>query len=328
MKKQNETKKQLSRRAFIGSSITAMAAFSVTSGSVLAGVKGSTSEVVTTKPNSVFNGVHIGVITYNLRGVDTSAEGMLSFLTQAGLSEVELMGVEATSYMSSSSGRGAGGRAGTPAPAAQLSEAEIQTLRAQRYVQLGKALDMRKMYNDAGVNIHFHKINFGQTEEDIDFNFQVAKALGCVGITLERSEEQVRRLAPYADKHKIWLVLHNHTNNYPQLDPDDPILQYGKYVGFNFDSGHYFAGSGGKSPIPIIEKYHNRIISIHLKDRTGEGGNLPWGQGKTPICEILKLIAKEKWPIYCDIELEYQYQNSDALTEIKKCVEYCRNCLS
>ena len=51
----------------------------------------------------------------------------------------------------------------------------------------------------------------------------------------------------------------------------------------NLDSGHYFAGTG-LSPVPVIEKLHDRIASIHLKDRTqstpgGRGANPPWGRG-------------------------------------------------
>ena len=33
-------------------------------------------------------------------------------------------------------------------------------------------------------------------------------------------------------------------------------MQIGDYIGFNFDIGHYVAGTNGKSPIPVIEKYH------------------------------------------------------------------------
>ena len=181
------------------------------------------------------------------------------------------------------------------------------------------------MYNDAGVNIHLHKIGFGQSDEEIDFNFQVAKALGCVGITTERSEALAKRLAPFADKHKIWVAFHNHTNNYPVMDKADPILSYGQYIGFNFDVGHYFAGTKGLSPIPVIEKYHDRILSLHLKDRTAEGGNLPWGQGKTPIKEILQLMKKEKLTFPADIELEYKIpQGSDSVAEVAKCLQYCK----
>lgn len=59
------------------------------------------------------------------------------------------------------------------------------------------------------------------------------------------------------------------------------------------------------------------------------GGNLPWGQGQTPIKEVLQLLKKEKWPIYADIELEYRVPpDSDSVKEVAKCVEYCREALA
>ena len=185
------------------------------------------------------------------------------------------------------------------------------------------------MYNDAGVNIHIHKFPFGPTDEDIDFNFEIAKALGCKAITTERNDQQVKRLAPFAEKHRVWVAFHNHTNNTPTIEDVDPLMRVGPYVGFNFDIGHYVAGTGGKSPIPVLEKYHQKIISLHLKDRTADGGNLPWGQGQTPIKEVLQLLKKEKWPIYADIELEYRIPaGSDAVKEVAKCVQYCKEALA
>ena len=50
---------------------------------------------------------------------------------------------------------------------------------AEREQQLAKCRELRKMYNDAGVNIHIHKMGFGQSDEEIEFSFLVAKALGC-----------------------------------------------------------------------------------------------------------------------------------------------------
>ena len=135
------------------------------------------------------------------------------------------------------------------------------------------------MYNDAGVNIHLEKLGFGRSDEEIDFNFQVAKALGCVA-SPPRSEQLAKKLAPFADKHKIWVAFHNHTNNYPMMEKTDPILSYGEYIGFNFDVGHYFAGTKGLSPIPVIEKYHDRILSLHLKDRTAKAGTCPGARGR------------------------------------------------
>ncbi len=309
------------RRAFLGSA-AALAACAIVPGRVLGGEAPLKAATASGKPNSVFNGVHIGCITYSYRGGINSAEDTLKALIQDGLSEVELMGGPIQSYAGLSGG-GARGRKEGPA------EQPAKPTDAQRQGQLAKCQELRKMYNDAGVNIHIHKIDFGQSDEEIDFNFQVAKALGCVGITAERSEALAKKLAPFANKHKIWVAFHNHTNNYPVMDKADPILAYGPYIGFNFDVGHYFAGTKGLSPIPVIEKYHDRIVSLHMKDRTADGGNLPWGQGKTPIKEILQLMRKEKWTFPADIELEYAIpQGSNSVAEVAKCVQYCKDALA
>ncbi|MBL9144422.1 MAG: hypothetical protein JNM99_12155 [Verrucomicrobiaceae bacterium] len=69
-----------------------------------------------------------------------------------------------------------------------------------------------------------------------------------------------------------------------------------------FDCSHNLAGSKGKSPIPVLEKYHACITNLHLKDRTADGGNLPRGQGQTPIKEVLQLMKKEKWTLPAEPE--------------------------
>lgn len=320
MTRQQRSERQLTRRGFMGGA-AALAACAILPGRGLGAQTPAGTDAPAGKPNSVFNGVRIGCITYSYRGSAASnAEQTLKALIQDGLSEVELMGGPIQAYAGLG---GRGGRKGDPAdPAAKSAD-------AQRQAQLAKCEELRKMYNDAGVNIHIHKIGFGQSDEEIELNFLVAKALGCVGITTERSEPLAKRLAPFADKHKIWVAFHNHTNNYPVMDKKDPILEYGQYIGFNFDVGHYFAGSKGLSPIPVIEKYHDRMVSLHLKDRTADGGNLPWGQGKTPLKEILQLMRKEKWTFPADIELEYKIpQGSDSVAEVAKCVQFCKEALA
>jgi sugar phosphate isomerase/epimerase len=321
---QNSIDPLTTRRTFLGGT-AALAACAIAPRNVLS--------ADAAKPNSVLNGVRIGCITYSYRGAVNTAEQTLECLLKDGLSETELMDGPIRSFagISGGAGRGRGGR-GAPGNDAQqpapppVSDADRAKLRES---QLAKCAQLRKMYNDAGVNIHIHKIPFGPTNDDIDFNFEIAKALGCKAITTERNDQQAKRLAPYAEKHKIWVAFHNHTNNMPKIEDLDPLTDVGEYIGFNFDIGHYVAGSKGKSPIPVIEKYHDKIISLHLKDRTADGGNLPWGKGQTPIKEVLQLLKKEQWPIYADIELEYQIPSgSDAVKEVAKCLQYCKESLA
>lgn len=276
------------------------------------------------KPNSTFQGVRVGCITYSYRGAANTAEETLASLLKDGLSETELMDGPIAAYTGIvfRKGRSVQGGAGQEPPI----DANRPKVREE---QLAKCEQLRKLYNDAGVNIHIHKCPFGQTDDELEFNFQIAKALGCKAITTERNDDLAKRLAPFAAKHKVWVAFHNHTNNIPTMDNIDPLMQIGDYIGFNLDIGHYVAGTKGQSPIPVIEKYHEKIISLHLKDRTADGGNLPWGQGQTPIKEVLQLLKKTQWPIYADIELEYKVPtDSDAVSEVAKCVEYCRAALA
>jgi sugar phosphate isomerase/epimerase len=326
-------RRMMSRRELLGSAAAAAAAFSIVPSHVLRGAAA--------KPNSVFDGVRIGVITYSYRGVETTAQGTLQAILKSGISEVELMSGPVDDYVGLGGGtRGGGPRGGKGknkgAPKAEREKGagrpSPEEQRQRRLaVPMAKYEALRKMYNDAGVNIHIVKYDRigaeNMTDEEIDNCFQAAKALGAIGITRELSDPIAKRLGPFADKHKIWIGFHNHT----QLTPttyDEGILTYGKYIGINFDVGHYLTGTG-QSPIPFIEKYHERIVSLHLKDRTKAGGNLPWGEGETPLKEILQLMRKSKWTFPADIELEYRIpEGSNAVAEVAKCVQYCKNALA
>ena len=80
---------ELSRRTFVGGA-AALAASAVMPGRAM----GASAD----KPNSCFNGVQIGVITYSYRSMPSSAEDLLKYLVECGLSSVELMGGPAEQY--------------------------------------------------------------------------------------------------------------------------------------------------------------------------------------------------------------------------------------
>jgi sugar phosphate isomerase/epimerase len=286
----------MSRRVFVGGT-AAVAASALMANPVLA----------VEKPNSNFGGVQIGVITYSFRSMPGSAEDILKYLLECGISSVELMGDPAERY-------------------AGINRENRLTASMDKFIEL------RKMYNDAGVNIHIVKFgNIGDAkmaDDEIEYYFKVAKALGAKGITREISEDAAKRLGPIADKHKIWIGFHNHTQIKADTY-DGTILSYGKYLGINLDIGHYVAGTN-ESPIPMIEKFHDRILSLHIKDRkVNNGPNMPLGQGDTPLALILHLVKKNGWTFPCDIELEYNIpKDSNAVAEVKKCVEFCKATLS
>jgi len=318
----------MSRRELLGGA-AAVAALAMAPGAMLKGVAGQTAG----KPDSKFGGVQIGTITYSYRGLPGTAEDILKYVVQSGISSIELMG-EPVEQFAGVPALARGGRRG------EMSEEQRKAVEKSRKEQLQWRLSvsmekyqaLRKLYNDAGVEIHIVKFgnigDAGMTDGEIDYYFKVAKALGARGITRELSEDAAKRRGPIADKHEIMIGFHNHTQMTPQTY-EGPILSYGKYLGINFDIGHYVAGTN-RSPIPIIEKYHDRILSLHLKDRkVNNGANMPFGQGDTPVALVLQLLKREKWTFPADIELEYPVpQDSDPVAETAKCVQFCKQALA
>jgi sugar phosphate isomerase/epimerase len=198
---------------------------------------------------------------------------------------------------------------------------------------MSKFEEVRKMFDDAGISIHIVKFSPARwSDEEIDYAFEAAKALGAKGVTDEIGEESVNKLGPIAEKHGMFAIFHNHMQFATEGFSYDLFLAVSPAVMMNFDAGHFF-GSTGIHPNTIIEKYHDRIFSVHLKDKTGPetdpaNTNQVWGQGQMPIADVLNLIKDNKWPIFCDIELEYDVKPwSDAVKEVKTCVQYARNIL-
>ena len=290
-------------------------------------------------PGSKFKGVQIGAITYSWRSMPSSAEDILKYCLDCGISSIELMGNVVETY------------AGIPASVPRIprgtelsdkekearKEAIKEATEAQRQWRLSVSMDkfkeLRKLFKKAGVSIHIVRLPAaGWTDEEVDYAFKVAKVLGAKGISTEIGHQACKRLGEFAEKHDMYAIFHNHGQPGEPGFSFDEFLDYSPNVMLNFDVGHYF-GATGKHPNEIIEKLHDRIVSIHLKDKTGKDANpantnKPWGQGETPLEDILKLIEKNNWDIICDIELEYRIPDgSDAVKEVCKCVEYCRNIL-
>jgi sugar phosphate isomerase/epimerase len=304
----------VSRRRFISTSMLAAAGMALASKSSFA-----SSIFALSKPNSKINGVQIGVITYSFRSMPGSAEQLLQYCQDCNINAIELMGDAAEAYA------GAPKHDRTPE-----SQAKMADWRAN--CPMGKFIELRKLYSDAGVTIYAWKPNAlgaKNTDAEIDYAFNAGKALGCTHVTVELPTDaaQTQRLGNIAAKHKMMVGYHAHTQATPTLW--DTALSQSEYNGINLDIGHYVAGTSS-SPIDFILKNNDRITSMHLKDRKfNNGPNMPWGQGDTPIKEVLALMKKNKYKFPATIEFEYDIPaGSDAVKEVIKCREYAKEALS
>jgi len=323
------------------------------------------------KPNSNFHGVQIGIITYSFRTLKTSAEDTLKYCVECGISGIELMSNVAESFAGAPApargtfGFQGGGR--PPAPAGggggprpgpggggggrpQLTPEQIEArkkaaeeVKSWRLgVKMDKYKEFRRMYEDAGVKIYAFKLppTMDMSDAEYDYIWNVAETVGANHVTMELPNDDalLQRVGEYAAKRKLAIAFHTHGQG--GASAFDKALAISKYTALNFDIGHFY-GVNGESPVPVIEKYHARISSLHLKDRKGPqfagesrgpgggGPNMPWGQGGTPLKEILQLMKKRKFKFPASIEYEYDTPaGSTELAEIKKCVQYCKELLA
>ncbi|MBO7486945.1 MAG: sugar phosphate isomerase/epimerase [Bacteroidales bacterium] len=199
--------------------------------------------------------------------------------------------------------------------------------------------ELGKKLREAGINVHLLKFEAGNTDELLDYSFAAANALGAYGITTEGSADKCASFGKIAARNGSLAVYHNH-GQYANMT----IAEIEKWLDMspanrlNFDAPHYFGfgyEDGPKlTPMEFIDYFHDRIISIHIKDKTSfknpfqSNQNQVWGQGETPLREILQLV-RDKYPnIHCDVELEYVVpQWSTPEKEIKNCVQFARQIL-
>jgi sugar phosphate isomerase/epimerase len=285
------------------------------------------------KVDSKIAGVRIGAQTYSFRdlprpaGASDAVDVMIKALTDSGLSECELLGQHLEPVFPA----GRGERGAPPSPEAVKAREDLRKWRLE--TSLDHFTNVRKKFDAAGITIHAYCYNMNSsfTNTELDRGFEFARVLGTDIMTSSTTLDVAKRLAPMADHHKITVGLHGHSN---VSDPNElatpesfaAAMKMSKYFKVNLDIGHFTAAN--YDPVAFIREHHANITNLHLKDRKkNQGDNVPWGQGDTPIKEVLQLLKREKYPIPADIEYEYRGQGTP-VQEVAKCFAYAKRALS
>jgi sugar phosphate isomerase/epimerase len=295
------------------------------------------------KPNSKFFGVQIGVITYSFRGMPSSAEQVLQYCVDSGISAIELMGDVAEEFAGKPVNPVKMGPR-VPGQPMQLTDEQKTQLAAYQKevaawrstVSMDKFKEIRKMYNKAGVSIYAFKPNAlgaNNTDAEIEYALHAAQALGANCVTVELPDTaQSKRLGEFGEKNKTYIGYHAHLQATDTAW--DTALAQSPFNSMNLDCGHYIAASEKNTKdtlLALIAAKHDRITSLHLKDRQSKangGANKPWGEGDTPLKEILSLLKEKKYSFPGTIELEYDIPaGSDAVKETRNCLEFAKKAL-
>jgi sugar phosphate isomerase/epimerase len=267
------------------------------------------------KINSKVGGVLIGVQSYSYR--DRPLDAAIRAMVEDGIGECELFSPHIE-----------------PGPMPRRGPVNHEELRKWRLsVPLDEIKAVRKKFDDAGIALFAFNYSFRDdfTDPEIERGFQMAQALGVRVITASSTVSVMPRVVPFAEKYKITVGVHGHNN---VKDPNEfatpesfaKAMALSKSIGVNLDIGHFTAANF--DAVAYIEEHHDRITNLHLKDRKkNDGPNVPFGEGDTPIKQVLQLLKTKKYNIPANIEYEYKGKD-DAAVEVKKSFEYCKEALA
>lgn len=324
----------------------------------------ATTARTTANFSSKFAGVQIGVIVpYSYHGLSGDAESILNDLVENGINACEMQSELAEPYAGAPeqpnvfamlSARGLRGGNAAQLPAEDQASVKLAAEALQKWRQMApisKFEALRAMYTKTGVRIYGLKLQLepGMPDWEFDYAFNVAKTLGADQLTMEmpmrdadgnpvrgdqlpahstakRDDDLTARIGKFADKHRMMVGYHAHLDATPTFW-DVPMSQ-SQYNGINIDVGHYVA-AGNHDVVEFVRKNHARITSIHVKDRKFDGGpNQMWGQGDTPLEQILDLMRDEHYTFPATIELEYKIPDgSNSAIEIARCVAWSKDAL-
>jgi len=276
--------------------------------------------------NSVVDGVRLGTITYSFRdlprtpGASDAVDVMIKALKECGIGEIELFGPHIEPVFT-----GGGGAE------AQRAREQLRQWRLSTPMQFFR--DVRKRFDDAGISLFAYTVNFRNdyTDEELDRTFEQANALGVNIIASSTQLTVAKRLVPFAEKHRINVAVHGHSN---LTDPEEfaspesfsKAMAMSKYFRINLDIGHFTAANF--DAVEFIRSNPDSITHLHIKDRKrDQGANVPWGEGDTPIKQVLALLKEKKSPIRAFIEYEHRGTGT-SIEEVQKCMTYMRQALA
>jgi sugar phosphate isomerase/epimerase len=276
------------------------------------------SPVLEAKINSRVHGVYVGLQTYSLRGL--RYEPVIAAMKQIGLGECELWSTQV-----------------------EPTRADVPDIAKWRStVSLDFFTDVRKKFNQAGIEIYAYNPTFGAggggrgrgargtgadgappppppapiTDVEIDRIFQMSKALGAKTINSGIQPEVAKRVAPFAEKYKMEIGI---------FSQDADVLAMSKYFKYDIDIGNYTRA--GNDALKFVQDNLGQLTDIHLKDCKLKGASVPFGEGDSHMKEILQLLKNKKSKVRANIDCDYPGTGT-SVEEVQKCYDYVKSCLA
>jgi sugar phosphate isomerase/epimerase len=192
----------------------------------------------------------------------------------------------------------------------------------------------------AGITVNAYCVNFRPdvTADLLDKAFRGAGLLGTSLMTTSTEKSVVPKLDEWCEKYKVTIGLHNHylgdeymkgreaLNFGGPADYAEALAGRSKRIAINLDIGHFSAS--GHDPVAYFRENFDRIVSLHVKDRDKDQAHTyrRFGQGATPIVEVLKLARQLGYKYAANIE--YEMDENEPTEGVRDSFEYVKRALA
>ena len=194
----------------------------------------------------------------------------------------------------------AGAGRGPAGPAEGANEGARRAARLAVETPLDHFRGMRKKFDAAGLKIYGYNYSFNPSFTRRGDRPRLRDRQGAGRRRHHRLHDAAggQKVVPFAEKHKMVVAMHDHSN---VTDPNEfatpesfaAAMKMSKYFKVNLDIGHFTAANF--DAVAYLSEHHADITNLHIKDRKkDQGDNTPWGEGDTPIREVLQLVKKER----------------------------------
>lgn len=190
---------------------------------------------------------------------------------------------------------------------------------------------MAQKVREAGLKLYGAGVIYMKTKQEVDNAFEYASSAGLEMIVGVPNHELLPQVNDLVKKHNIKLAIHNHgPGDDLYSSPNDvhsKIKDLDKRIGYCIDIGHVVRI--GQDPIPMLEKYKDRLYDMHLKDMDKaqpDGKPVEIGRGVIDIPGVIKMLKKINYQGYA--AFEYEKDGDDPVAGLAESVGYVRGIMT
>lgn len=291
------------------------------------------------KIDSAVQGVQFGLQSYVFTGIGLPQAGLIdqvvSSMVAAGLGECDIYDAlvqppELADRIRAGGPSGPGAQV-PPEVAAARAQARAEHAQWRMTVSLDYFRAIRKKFEDAGIEIYGLSSFPGSTEEELSRTFDIAEVCGAKLVTVAITLSAARKIAGLVERREFVVGMQGRPDM-TGANPDaiskpenyEEVMGLSRHFAISMDIGD--ATAGGYDTLSFVEAHHERIAMLYLKDRRKDHTSVPWGEGDTPVADMVRLVRDKKYPIRCYLDCDYK--TTDRAADVKRSFEFAKAALN